>query len=230
MLSRSRLFLAVGLALVLVPLWAPALSVTGPDHVYRTAEVTVDGDEVRLNHSRLATGPTEQVACLSPEASPSRLRGCFLESTLRHGNATVEYPYIESFRGTVQAPPPRYVVFGATGEAYRRTISYNESRSAFVVGLRPADPEAALSAASHDPAHGDPAVRRALRTGSARTDESLELGPGRLYAYEGRYRMVYEAAQPVFLSEKPGVERGFEAVAVALGGLLLFRAGRDWDR
>jgi len=63
---RSQALLAVGIALLTTPVWAPALDLTGPDYVYRSAEVTTPDDEVRLNTTDggFFVSPTDQVACM----------------------------------------------------------------------------------------------------------------------------------------------------------------------
>lgn len=226
MALRSRTLLAAGLVLLTVPLWAPVADVTGPDHVYRTASVTVDGDELRMTQQGYFEGPTDQIACLSSRATVEFDRGCFLETGLRDGNATVRYPAIGSFSGDPRVEVPRYVVFGTAGPVYRRTLGYDAATNSFELGLRRVDPEAALAEASVDGDRARPAVRRALRTGEARTDEPLGLGPGRLYAHDGGYAVVYEAGERTFLSAEPLLERLLEGVAVALGALAVFRAGR----
>jgi hypothetical protein len=226
MALRSRTLLAAGLVLLTVPLWAPVADVTGPDHVYRTAPVTVDGDGLRMDSTGYVGGPTDQVACLSSRATVEFDRGCFLEATLRDGNATVRYPAVGSFSGSPTVEAPRYVVFGTSGPVYRRTLRYDAGTNAFELGLSRVEPEAALAEASLDGDRARPAVRRALRTGQVRTDAPLGLGDGRLYAYDGGYAVVYEAGERTFLSAEPLLERLLEAATVALGALAVYRAGR----
>lgn len=224
--TRSRALLALGLLLVSVPLWAPVADVTGEDHVYRTAEITAEGDDLRLNTTDYFGGATDQVACMGSRFTVEGDRGCYLESRLLDGNVSVRYPPIESYSGDPRVGSPRYVVFGTAGPVYERTVDYDEANEAFVLGLERVAPETALAAASYDAERARPAVREALRTGEARTDEPLALDGGQLYERGDGYAVVYEATSPVFLSSKPGLERGLEGVAVALGAVLCVRAGR----
>lgn len=224
--TRSRALLALGLLLVSVPLWAPVADVTGEDHVYRTTGVDAVDDELRVNTTRGFQRPPEQLACASTRPVTQMDRGCYLESRLRDGNVSVQYPPIESYSGILPVSPPRYVAFGTASPVYKRTVSYDEREEAFVLGVERVDPETALADASDDPERAPAAVREALRTGETRTDEPIALDGPRLYEHGDGYAVVYEARSPTFLSSKPGLERGLESVAVALGAVLCVRAGR----
>jgi len=214
---RSQALLVVGIALLTTPVWAPALDVTGPDYVYRSTEVVVDDGEIQLNTTDggFFASPTDQVACMDPIGAEED-RGCLLEERLRNETVTV--------RGNA-APDlssPDYFVVGSAGPVYRRVETESEPHR---LGLERVDPESALANASYDPRRG--AVERALSEGEVQTADPLGLGDDRstLYAHEGGYAVVYEAATPVWLSPKPAVERGFELVAVILGAALVFRVG-----
>jgi hypothetical protein len=215
---RSQALLAVGIALLTTPVWAPALDLTGPDYVYRSTEVTAADGEIRLNTSDggFSATPTDQVACLDVVGAQED-RGCLLEARLRNGSVTVPA------NAAPQFSTPEYFVLGSAGPVYRRVETESEPHR---VGLERVDPESALANASFDPRR--PAVERALREGRVRTGEPIGLGDdgSDLYAYDGGYAVVYEAATPVGLSAKPAVERGFEALAVLLGTVLVFRVGR----
>ena len=226
--TRSRALLALGLLLVSVPLWAPVADVTGEDHIYRTTGVTAGDGELRLNttDSFYFTGPTDQLACASSLPPVATDRGCYLESRLRDGNVSVRYPSVASYGGDPEVGSPRYVVFGPAGPVYERTVGYDEREEAFVLGLERVDPETALADVSADPERAPAAIREALRTGEVRTDEPLALDGPRLYEDGDGYTVVYDVGSTVFLSSKPGLERGLEGVAVALGAVLCVRAGR----
>jgi hypothetical protein len=215
---RWQALLAVGIALLVTPVWAPALDLTGPDYVYRSTEVTVVDGEVRLNASDggAVASPTDQIACMDPVDAPED-RGCLLEARLEDGSATVganTAPHLSS---------PEYFVFGSAGPIYRRVETEGEPHR---IGLERVDPEPALASASHEPRRA--VVERALRTGEVRTSDPVGLGDdgSSLYAYGGGYAVVYEATTPVWLSAKPAVERGLEALTVLLGAVLVFRVGR----
>jgi len=214
---RSQALLAVGIVLLTTPVWAPALDVTGPDYVYRSAEVTTPDGDVRLNTSEggFFASPTDQVACMDPIGAEED-RGCLLEARLRNETVTV--------RGNA-APDlssPEYFVMGSSGPIYRRVDTESEPHR---LRLERTDPEAALANASFDARR--PAIERALDEGEVQTSEPLGLGDdgSNLYAHDGGYAVVYEAATPVWLSPKPAVERGFELVAVLVGAALVFRVG-----
>lgn len=215
---RSQALLAVGIALLATPVWAPALDLTGPDYVYRSTDVAVADGEVRLNASDGGTiaGPADQVACMKPIYADED-RGCLLEARLENGSVTVPAntaPHLSS---------PEYFLLGRAGPIYRRVETETEPHR---VGLERVDPESALANASYEPRRV--VVERTLREGRVRTSDSVDLGDDEstLYAYDGGYAVVYEATTPVWLSAKPAVERGFEALAVLLGAALVFRVGR----
>ena len=215
---RSQALLGVGIALLTTPLWAPALDLTGPDYVYHSTEVTIADGEVRLNASDggAIASPTDQVACMDP-LDATEDRGCLLEARLENESTTV------SANAAPHLSSPEYFVFGRAGPIYRRAESGTEPHT---VGLERVDPAAALANVSHDPRRA--VVERALGTGEVRTSDPVDLGEdgSTLYAYGGGYAVVYEAATPVWLSAKPAVERGFEALAVLFGTALVFRVGR----
>jgi hypothetical protein len=215
---RSQALLAVGIALLATPVWAPALDVTGQDYVYRSVDLRVVDGELRVNDSDVAgrgPTPTDQFACMDPLAAIED-RGCLLEARLRNDTAA-------AVGGAPNLSFPKYAVFGAGGPVYRRTVDESAGRDA--VGLERVDPATALADESHDPRRGP--VRRALQNGRVRTADPVDLGSddSTVYAHEGGYAVVYEASTPTGLSEQPGVERGFELLAVLLGAALVFRVG-----
>lgn len=227
MALRSRALIALGFVLVTVPVWGPVADVTGSDYVYRTAAVTVDGDEVVMNTTGHVSGPTDRIACMSAEATLDYDRHCYLESRLRNGSVVVDYPGISRFSGDPRVRGPDYVVFGPVGQPYRRTVAYNDSRAAFVLGLEPVAPERALADAARTYDSAPDPVQRAIRTGSARTDEPIRGHPATLYERpDDGYTVVYSHRRASLLSAEPGAERVLEAVAVVLGALVLYDAGR----
>ncbi|MFC7097614.1 hypothetical protein [Halobaculum marinum] len=226
--TRSRVRLAIALLLVAAPLWGPALDVTGSDYVYRTAEVEVDGGEIAVDAPGFWAGPTDQIACLSALATADQDPGCYLQSRLRDGDVSVDYPGIEAFNGDPTTPRPRYVVFGTAGPVYERTLTYDHANGSFVYGLDRVDPETALGDVALDPERAPSAVGEALDTGEARRNEPLDrVDSGRIYSHEGEYVLVYEDRVSGPLTAQPVTERVFEVAAVLLGALLLFRVGRD---
>jgi hypothetical protein len=215
---RSQALLAVGIALLATPLWAPAVDVTGPDYVYQSTDVTAADGEIRLDTSDggREASPTDQIACMKP-VFVWEDRGCLLEATLANDSATV------APSGAPHLASPDYFLLGGSGSVYRRVATEAEPH---VLGLERVDPEQALANASVDPRRA--VVERALREGRVRTADPVDLGSDRstLYAHDGGYAVVYLDATPTQLSAKPAVERGFEAVAVILGVALVFGAGR----
>lgn len=226
--ARLRARLALALLLVTAPLWGPPLDLTGPDYAYRTAEIDVDAGEVTMPELEYWGGPTDRIACFSTRAAVYRDRGCYLEARLRDGNVSVDYPGMETYGGDPQVVGPEYVVFGTSGPVYERTVSHDTTNGSFVLGVDRVDPEVALDDVASDPEGAPPVVREALDTGEARRDEPIRgHDPGRIYRDDGGFVVVFEEEIHGGYSEQPGVERGFEAIAVLFGALTLYQVGRD---
>lgn len=238
--TRSRVRLAVALLLLTAPLWGPPLDLTGPDYEYRTVGLAVEDGNLTVDHDDLDAedrprhyfeAPSGQIACFSRWATVDHDRGCYLDSRLRHGDVAVDYPPLGGFNGMPTTDDAPYVVFGLHGPVYERTLTYDDANETFVLGLDRVDPEIALDDVARDADHAPPVVQRALDDGAARRNERIEwFDESRIYRHGGTYVLVYE--DPVYdgYSEKPGVERAFEALSVLVGALLLFRVGRDSAR
>jgi len=226
--TRSRARLALALLLVAAPLWGPPLDLTGTDYAYRTAEIDVDGGEVSMSDREYWRGPTDRIACFSTLAAVDRDRGCYLESRLRDGNVSVDYPGLGSYSGDPRVSGPDYVVFGTSGPVYERTVSHDATNGSFVLGVERVDPEVAIDDVANDPEGAPSAVRAALDAGEARRDDPIRgHDPGRIYRDDGGFVVVYEEEIHDGYSEQPGVERAFEALAVLFGALTLYQVGRD---
>lgn len=217
--DRSRALLALGIVFLSVPLWAPALDVTGQDYVYERANVTIEGERIVLNASTHDATPSEQIACFGRPASGTD-RHCWFE----YGLLTAENGSL-SVDGLVRESHPDYVVFGMDGRPYERTEETDHDVAETVIALEPADPETVLDRVSWDP-QNSPGVDRALETGHARADERLIPHSAVLFESKDGYAVVYQTASPVFLTQKPLVERGFEGISLAIGAILLYRLGR----
>lgn len=92
MIPRTSLQILLALSLILVPIWAPALGVTGTEYQYRSAAITVDNDTIALNDGDYFGGPTTEIGCLSSWVTVEVDRGCYLESQLRNRSVAVDYP------------------------------------------------------------------------------------------------------------------------------------------
>ncbi|GAA0233035.1 hypothetical protein [Halobaculum roseum] len=226
--ARSRARLALALLLVTAPLWGPPLDLTGPDYAYRTADITVEDGEVSMPELEYRRGPTDRIACFSTLDTVYRDRGCYLESRLRDGNVSVDYPGTGTYGGDPHVFGPEYVVFGTSGPVYERTVSHDTTNGSFVLGVDRVDPEVALDDVASDPEGAPPVVREALAAGEARRDEPIRgHDPGRIYREDGGFVVVYEEEVHTGYSEQPGIERGFEAIAVLFGALTVYQVGRD---
>jgi hypothetical protein len=217
-LSRRRVLLAVGVVLVTVPLWAPALDVTGHDHEYRTADVVVDDNRVSVPGRHVRLTGLDGVDCFA-EREPSRR--CGFEARLLAGDTVrADYPNLRHVSGDPSlAAPERYVAFSGDGRVFERTTAWNESAGTYVLGLDRVSAARVLDEAARPLAVQPDPVRRAVATGSVRADEPLD--DSRLVETGDGYVLVYGAGPRTLLSAAPGAERVFEALAV-LGGLLAF--------
>ncbi|MFC7071153.1 hypothetical protein [Halobaculum lipolyticum] len=228
--TRSRVRLALALLLVAAPLWGPPLDVTGPDYEYRAVDLAAEDGNLTVEEvpKRYFESPSDQIACFSRLATLDKERSCYLDSRLRDGDVAVDYPPIGGFNGMPTTNDAPYVAFGLHSPVYERTLTYDDANETFVLGLKRVDPGTALDDVASDGERAPPVIQRAIEDGSARRNERIEwFHESRIYRHDGGYVLVYEDAVYDGYSEKPGVERGFEALAVLFGGLLLFQVGRD---
>lgn len=220
--TRSRAFLALGLVLLSVPLWAPFLDVTGTDYVYERANVTVAGEELSVDAPPGTAPPSEQIACFGDSYDESE-RLCRIERALTEGNVTATTTTVE-MSGSARAAGAPFVVFSVRGQPYQRLVSFDDTSDRYAIGLEPVDPATVLETVSYDGDRRSGPIARTLETGSARSEVPLE--EPRLYDHESEYVLVYQEGTRQFLSAKPLVERGFETIAIGSGALLVFRVGR----
>jgi hypothetical protein len=222
--SRRSALLAVGVVLVTVPLWAPALDVTGHDYEYRTADVVVEDNRVSFPDRNVRLTEVDGVDCFA-EVEPSRR--CGFEAQLLAGRTTrADYPGVRHVSGDPSlAAPERYVAFSGDGRVFERTTDWNGSAGAYVLGLERAAAARALDEAARPLDVQPRPVRRAVATGSVRVEEPL--GDSRLVGTADGYVLVYEAGPRTLLSADPAAERVLEGLAVAAGLLVLTRETRS---
>lgn len=219
--ARRTVFVALGIVLVTLPLWAPALDVTGRDYEYRAAAVTVEDDRISVSGDRPQLSGVEAIDCFE-EWLPSR-RCTFEASLLDDGPVRADYPSIRSVSGDASLDAPeRYVAFTGDGRVFERTTDWNASTGAYVLDLRRVNASRVLADAARPVDRYDRPVQRAVTTGSAQTDDSLP--EPALVASDDRYYVVYTASTRTFLTEQPFTERVFSAGAVLAGVLALRRA------
>lgn len=223
--DRSRAHLAIGLVLLSVPIWAPLLDLTGHDYVYDHTPIEIHDGEIEVEPRAGAPAPKGDIACFGVyEVRQERL--CYFERALLADNVTVG---AESATAGGERPGgPPYVVFGSTGSVYERTFENSED-GGYELGLRRADPEVALEQVARD-ADNWPQLRRVVENDGIRTDEPIIGYQSTVVHVDGNYHLVYEDGTRQFLSAKPGVERGIEALLMAIGAYLLFSAGRRGDQ
>lgn len=229
--TRGELVAVVALLLVTVPLWAPPLDVTGPDHRYTAAELSAENGTLAVdftNADRRYLPPIDGIDCAASDLrSPRR---CLFDGGTIDGNVTGVNPGIvavsHSSAGTeiLRGAGDEYVLLGDT--VYRRSATFvaaNDSVGMTVaLGVEPVDPAVALADVATPERRISEPAKTAISEGEVVTDEPL-MRAGRVLELDGRYYVIYEIGQPLFLSAKPGVERFLEAVCVAAGAILLLR-------
>jgi hypothetical protein len=233
--ARTLLRLALGVALVAVPLWAPALSLAGTDYGYRAVELTTANGTLEPAYTVPARPGLDGIDCFAGTAED---RDCVDEAALRDGNRTVAYPRLQGARpGDFRFPGDRYVAFGP-GPVYERTAAFDE-RGRIVLGLEPTDAVAALDAVAVRPSRVPAPARRAVArapaaevdvpaTAPAWADNRLgDLPPVVVSGSDTeqrRYYRVYRSDVRRRLPTDPGVAAVGEALAVLVGAALLATA------
>ena len=228
--TRRRIVVAVALLLVTVPLWAPPLDVTGPDHRYAAAELSDEGGTLAVdyhNADRRALPAIEGIDCTGRHWNFPRR--CFFEGGAIDGNITGVNPSIV----TVSTPAAgdqlslrgeEYVLLKDI--IYRRSetfVAANDSVGMTVeLGVERVDAETALADVSQPESRVSSPAKTVVREGEVVTNEPLA-DAWHVLELDGGYYVVYETGQPRFLSAKPDVERFFEAVCVLVGALLFLR-------
>lgn len=228
--TRRRLRVAVAFLLVTVPLWAPPLDVTGPNHRYTAAELSDESGTLAVDYhdaDRRALPAIEGIDCAGRHWNFPRR--CLFEGGAIDGNVTGVNPSIV----TVSTPAAgdqlslrgeEYVLLKDI--VYRRSetfVAANDSVGMTVeLGIEPVDAETALADVSQSESRVSGPAKTAIREGEVVTSEPLA-DAGHVLELDGGYYVVYETAQPQFLSANPDVERFFEAVCVLVGVLLFLR-------
>lgn len=97
--STTRIGLALlGLLLVTVPLYGPALAVTGPDYVYEATELTVEDNRLGIvDEGLLYGGGIDGIDCY---AVGRPHRSCAFEAAALDGNVTADHPDVTGVTGS----------------------------------------------------------------------------------------------------------------------------------
>lgn len=227
--SRRELTVVLALLLIAVPIWAPALDVTGADYRYEVADLSTEDGKLVVDAPRGSyIEDVDGIDCF--DRSSDFARRCFYDGGALDGNVTGVNPSIVRVTGyagdelTRKARTDEYVMLG--DEIYRRSTTFvaaNESVGMTVeLGVERVEPATALEDVARDEDRVSDAAKRAIREGSITTDEPIE-DANEVLAVDGDYYVVYEDSRPGSLSEKPAVERTLEALSVAAGAWLLLR-------
>lgn len=224
---RYLLKLSVAVALVTVPLWGPALALTGDRYEYRaTLLTTTDGTLDVANDSRVPFDGVRGLDCFAAVRAP---RACGLDAGLVNDSATVDYPALAGGTGAPPFRDERYVAFGLESPVYERTAAYADGGGGRVTfGLERVPPREALREVAVDLTRAPAPVREAVDTGTGVGREPPSENPIVRVRGDGgndaRYFLVYDAGRRDRLSSNPRDEAVLELVAVVVGVLLLVDA------
>ena len=227
--SRRELTVAVALLLIAVPIWAPALDVTGADYRYEVADLSTEDGKLVVDAPRGAyIEDVDGIDCFDRSLEFSRR--CLYDGGALDGNVTGVNPSIVRVTGyagdelTRKARTDEYVMLG--DEIHRRSTTFvaaNESAGMVVeLGVERVDPTTALEDVVREEDRVSDAAKRAVREGSITTDEPIA-DANEVLAVDDSYYVVYRDGWESWLSEKPAVERTLEALSVAAGAWLLLR-------
>mgnify|MGYP000005858043 CR=1 FL=1 len=228
--TRRELTIALALLLIAVPIWAPALDVTGPDYRYEVADLAVENGKLAVDAPRGSY--IEDVAGIDCFGRSIEFpRRCLYDGGAVDGNVTGVNPNVVAVSATSagdeltrRTGSDEYVMLG--DEIYRRTTTFvaaNESVGVTVeLGVERVDAATALDDVARGEERVSDAAERAIHEGSITTNEPIE-DANEVLAVDGGYYVVYETRQPVSLSEMPAVERALEALSVGAGAVLLLR-------
>lgn len=188
---------AVALALVIAPLWIPALGLDTPVHTYERAEVVIDGggfEYADYPQTSELVPISDDVAC-SAEVFIGQVRTCSFERYLAEnepistGISGDGGPYVLSERYD-------YVLLnGTTYEATYTERETEDGRTTYHLDNERAAPEAVLRdvAIDVDRDHLPDAVREAARSGEGRSRGAVEVPQTPIRVDDGTYYRVYEA-------------------------------------
>jgi hypothetical protein len=227
---RDALLAVVALALLVAPVWAPALHLDDPAQRYERARVTAENGTIEYaNESREPTRApvSDEIACTEPFLQS---RGCFFEQYLAEGHTVPtgvwttnpDYGRIGTFE--------RYEYAAPNGSVYRVSYVANESvqndmglyRVELALESEPA--EEVLHSVSIAAERVPDPVRRAAETGVATSHRDIEVPESPVRLDDGTYYRVYEAGEtdPSNLASLlDGIVRyGFPLLGLALVGHL----------
>jgi hypothetical protein len=225
--ARSLLKLAVAVALVTVPLWGPALALTGDRYEYRAT--LLDPGNGTLGVAGDPSGPPYAAGDIDCFAAIQPARACALDAGLVNGSRTVDYPALGGGTGAPPFRDERYVAFGLGSPVYERTARYADGGGGQVTfGLERVPPREALREVAVDLSRAPAPVRETVDTGVGVAREPLSENPIVRVPPSGgvdaRYFLVYDAGRRDRLSANPGDEAVLELLAVVVGVLLLVDA------
>ncbi|SDM08684.1 hypothetical protein SAMN04487949_0793 [Halogranum gelatinilyticum] len=220
----QRALLVLGLLLVTVPLYAPALDVTGTDYHYEATEITAEDNELTFvddRPRRLYYG-LSGFDCYGTPAD----RSCALEAATLDGPVVAPHPTITEATGAdfLDTDEP-YLAYG-DGRVYDYTAEWNGSERAFVLGVERVNAVEALDQVATPARHAPTPALNAVRTGTATTDGPLwgdDSREAHIVEYEGDYYVVSVQFYSPSLSENPLLERLLEGISVAFGLAVLAR-------
>lgn len=184
--------MAVGLLLLLGPLWAWLLPITGTTYEYERVEVVADNGTLQyeqFGHAPASAGISEDIAC-----ERRYERACTLEAQLAD-EGTLPTGVSGSRNMVESRTDERYQYVELDDGVYETVFVENETGSHYDIALEPASAQSALDdvAVSPDADAVPGVVAEAARDGSA-TAQSEVADPGTPIKVDGGYYRVFASA------------------------------------
>lgn len=225
--SRQTLQIALGVLLLVNPLYVDALHLDQPNsYRYEATEVTYGPDGIDATPAIRNGGVDDDVACLS-DNYPSR--ACAVERAIHErGNLTAPV----SWGSFVSEFGPLGYRYAYVNDSFYG-VENRERGDETVLTLNRTPAGEAMDEIAAPLLYASPEVREAVETGSVETRRELD-GANQLWSDGGNYYVVYEAQSHV---HGPGtyqqkvrsgrvLERAVALVGIAVGLLLVLRGQR----
>ncbi|WP_158056403.1 hypothetical protein [Halorussus halophilus] len=216
--SRSTLKIALGVLLLLNPLYIDAFGVAHPNsYRYEATEVTYNQSD-GIDYDIHARGIDSDIACLG---NPLPSRSCTLEYAIyQRGNLTANV----SWAGHVENYGPNSYQYayvdGSFYEVESEEVAYDTGTVRLTLNRAPA--RRAMRYASTPISRVSHPVRRAIETGSAKTHYAVD-GANELVRKNGDYYVVYRVE--AHITDNEAYERGEERDSSRETGLTLLGIG-----
>lgn len=225
--SRQHLQIALGVLLLVNPLYVDALHLDQPNsYRYETTEVTYGPDGIDATSAIRNGGVDDDVACLSDD-HPART--CAVEKAIHErGNLTAPV----SWGSFISEFPPLGYEYAYLNDSFYE-VENRERGSETVLTLNRTPADEAMADVADPLLYAGPEVREAVETGSVETRRELH-GANQLWRDDGRYYVVYEVESRVYgpatyrqkVRSGRTLENAVTVAGIAVGLFLVLRGQR----